>query len=410
MTTKRGIFNKKYLNIIVAAFCILLGFGFSLHYAKAAGTFQLIGFSNSVKAAVGQPYSMTINYFYSGNNYSDLSLVGSHALIDDLKFSPVAYGSNGFDSVVLSGTPTVVGDYLLTLVLTDNYGALLSQPFDFNVVGDHILNITTNSIPDGTAGLNYSAAINLNWIGGNDPTFTFFGLPRGISQQYVSNRIASNNSGSETINLSGSPIAPGQFTITLSAVEGNIGTQQQFILNVHPGAITNVGLQGYANAWIVSFEYGGKQYNIPYTGTSVDINQVAADYVTNNLIAHPSTESVAALSPTSSTSGNIATPPLVVVRPTPSTTSTASAPSASSISVNIFTVNHNLMMGASGSDVINLQKFLEGRSFLTLPAGTTEGHFGNLTKQALIAFQKSVGLPTTGYCGPMTRSVINNSK
>jgi peptidoglycan hydrolase-like protein with peptidoglycan-binding domain len=42
-----------------------------------------------------------------------------------------------------------------------------------------------------------------------------------------------------------------------------------------------------------------------------------------------------------------------------------------------------------------------------MPTGVGEGYFGGLTKRALIAFQQSVGLPDTGYCGPMTRGVIN---
>jgi peptidoglycan hydrolase-like protein with peptidoglycan-binding domain len=42
-----------------------------------------------------------------------------------------------------------------------------------------------------------------------------------------------------------------------------------------------------------------------------------------------------------------------------------------------------------------------------MPVGIVEGYFGNLTKQTLVAYQKSVGLPATGYCGPMTRLAIN---
>lgn len=84
----------------------------------------------------------------------------------------------------------------------------------------------------------------------------------------------------------------------------------------------------------------------------------------------------------------------------------STALSIPSASVNVFAINQNIRVGASGNDVISLQKFLEGKGFLTLPDGTVEGYFGNLTKQALILFQKSLGLPATGYCGPMTRAKI----
>ncbi len=75
-----------------------------------------------------------------------------------------------------------------------------------------------------------------------------------------------------------------------------------------------------------------------------------------------------------------------------------------------FKISSNLQIGALGPDVVTLQKFLENKGLLTLPAGVTEGYFGLLTKQALISFQQSTGLPTTGYCGPMTRGVINNTQ
>ncbi len=73
-----------------------------------------------------------------------------------------------------------------------------------------------------------------------------------------------------------------------------------------------------------------------------------------------------------------------------------------------FAINQNLTVGTSGSGVVSLQQFLEAKGFLALPSGTAVGYFGNLTKQAVIAFQKSVNLPATGYCGAMTRAAINN--
>jgi peptidoglycan hydrolase-like protein with peptidoglycan-binding domain len=70
-------------------------------------------------------------------------------------------------------------------------------------------------------------------------------------------------------------------------------------------------------------------------------------------------------------------------------------------------ITQNLSIGASGQNVIALQTFLIAKGFLTMSPGTSEGYFGNLTKQALVAYQKSVGLPATGYCGSMTRSAIS---
>ncbi len=75
---------------------------------------------------------------------------------------------------------------------------------------------------------------------------------------------------------------------------------------------------------------------------------------------------------------------------------------------NAVTLTQNLTIGNFGDNVVALQEFLEAKGFLTLPSGTSNGYFGNLTKQALIAYQSSVGLPDTGYCGPMTRTLINS--
>ncbi len=76
----------------------------------------------------------------------------------------------------------------------------------------------------------------------------------------------------------------------------------------------------------------------------------------------------------------------------------------------VIPITSNLSIGASGPDVVTLQKFLEGNGYLTLPAGVAEGHFGLVTQQALVRYQEFAGLPASGYCGPMTRASINNSQ
>lgn len=73
-----------------------------------------------------------------------------------------------------------------------------------------------------------------------------------------------------------------------------------------------------------------------------------------------------------------------------------------SVSVAPTSFTRNLTIGSSGNDVSALQSYLEARGFLTMPAGVAKGYFGTLTKSALAAYQASVGLPSTGYFGPMT--------
>ncbi|MES3031431.1 MAG: peptidoglycan-binding protein [Patescibacteria group bacterium] len=65
----------------------------------------------------------------------------------------------------------------------------------------------------------------------------------------------------------------------------------------------------------------------------------------------------------------------------------------------------NLEVGSQGTDVSELQKFLNAKGF---PVDVT-GYFGELTKDALINYQTSVGLPATGYFGPLTRTLVNSN-
>jgi len=83
---------------------------------------------------------------------------------------------------------------------------------------------------------------------------------------------------------------------------------------------------------------------------------------------------------------------------------------AASSSAAVYYLKTNLGLGSSGNGVIILQRFLQIKNFLKLPAGTKEGYFGLLTKKALADFQKSAGLPATGYCGHLTKAAINSSR
>lgn len=67
-------------------------------------------------------------------------------------------------------------------------------------------------------------------------------------------------------------------------------------------------------------------------------------------------------------------------------------------------MDSNLMMSSRGSGVTALQTFLETEGYLTMPSGVAKGYFGSITKMALIKYQASVGLPATGFFGPLTRA------
>ena len=74
--------------------------------------------------------------------------------------------------------------------------------------------------------------------------------------------------------------------------------------------------------------------------------------------------------------------------------------------------NTNLSVGSTGADVSALQTWLISKGF-NIPSiasgAATPGYFGQQTKAAVIAYQASVGLPNTGFVGPLTRAILNGS-
>ncbi|HVY72592.1 MAG TPA: Ig-like domain-containing protein [Candidatus Paceibacterota bacterium] len=75
------------------------------------------------------------------------------------------------------------------------------------------------------------------------------------------------------------------------------------------------------------------------------------------------------------------------------------------------TIQKNYQLYDHGPGVTDLQKFLNAKGFpVTISGGGSPGHetdyFGALTYKALVKWQASVGLPATGYLGPMTRGLL----
>jgi hypothetical protein len=73
----------------------------------------------------------------------------------------------------------------------------------------------------------------------------------------------------------------------------------------------------------------------------------------------------------------------------------------------VMSTGSNLSLGSKGTEVVTLQTFLESKGLLVMPSGVAKGYFGPLTKVALITYQTSVDVPSTGYYGPITRGVMS---
>jgi hypothetical protein len=67
-------------------------------------------------------------------------------------------------------------------------------------------------------------------------------------------------------------------------------------------------------------------------------------------------------------------------------------------------IGKNLSFGSRGDEVHQLQLHLISLGLLPETAAT--GYFGNLTKAAVVKYQKAKGLPSTGFVGAMTRAAL----
>ena len=85
---------------------------------------------------------------------------------------------------------------------------------------------------------------------------------------------------------------------------------------------------------------------------------------------------------------------------------------ASAQAVSGYTFANYLTVGSTGADVSALQQWLIDNSF-DIPAITSgaaqKGYFGQQTKAAVVKYQASVGLPNTGFVGPLTIAKLNST-
>jgi len=78
-----------------------------------------------------------------------------------------------------------------------------------------------------------------------------------------------------------------------------------------------------------------------------------------------------------------------------------------------YTFSNYLSVGSTGADVTALQNWLiaEGFSIPAISSGAAQpGYFGSQTQAAVEAYQFSVGIPNTGFVGPLTVAALNKGE
>lgn len=190
---------------------VLLYFvGFFPNSAIATGSFELIDFPTSFNAYLLQNFSTYINFLYSGTNKSGVgvSIIGDNVPAG-ISLGSVEQRPNGVNSIYYSGIPKIIGSYPLTLILTDNDGAILTKHFSLNING---LVFNNDLLPNATINKPYFTNINFYYPGIDTPSIRFYDLPDGLQFDTI-NSMGYN--GSFTLRLT--PRKAGQFTFNAVA-------------------------------------------------------------------------------------------------------------------------------------------------------------------------------------------------
>jgi peptidoglycan hydrolase-like protein with peptidoglycan-binding domain len=83
-------------------------------------------------------------------------------------------------------------------------------------------------------------------------------------------------------------------------------------------------------------------------------------------------------------------------------------PASNSVTLPRHTFTTNLSLGMQNTDVTELQKKLRALGYFTFPTDT--GYFGPVTREAVMSYQAANNLPITGFVGPLTRGILNQSE
>ena len=162
-------------------------------------------------------------------------------------------GVSGSASGAIGGTPTTAGPYSVSVTVTDSAGAKASQSYTVTISAPSLV-VTTTSLPGGTVGAAYSAALAAS--GGVQPyTWTAAGLPAGLSV-------------SATGAITGTPTAAGTSTVGVTVTDSKGTTASASFtvtITTAPLTITTASLSGGVVGTAVSVALGASGGVPPYT-------------------------------------------------------------------------------------------------------------------------------------------------
>jgi len=357
---------------------------------------------------------------------------------------------------VIAGTPTVATTTTFTVEADDatSTGIFFDQAaFTLETDNPALSGITPTSTPPGTVGVAYSQILTAT--GGGAP-YTW----SVASGTFPSGLALATSSTAATTTISGTPTVATTTSVIIQVASGGASTTQSYTLSViaPPEAPTSItAVPGNAQATITftpsstgnspilyftaTANPGGASATSsasPVTVAGLTNGQLYSFTVTATNVAGTSASSSASNSVTPTATTTSATPSGIVAvvsqgsgappsnppSNSPSTTASTAAgttsPSYAALLQQLDSLRaqlaaleaplfmRNLKFWMTGADVTALQQRLvsnaAGPAAAALGRHGTTITFGPLTFRALVEFQKSVGIPATGYFGPITRA------
>ena len=220
-------------------------------YTTSSPTLSLTVNGGSLTAQDGIRYVSV-----AGTNSSTSLTVGDSALIKsipDISASGASKPTPQGDGIVFDGTEgTVYGDVTLNESLTigesetltipqgstlntnnnlTNNGTIVNKGTLTGEPGGTVVStpaITTESLPDGTAGQSYTATLEAT---GNDITWSANGLPAGLTLD------------ADTGAITGTPTTDGQFPVTVTATNSAGSVDHAYTLSIKPAFVPVTGLK-----------------------------------------------------------------------------------------------------------------------------------------------------------------------
>ncbi len=155
---------------------------FSPGQAFAAGTFTVASFPDSLHAVVAENFKTTFQFFYSGSQSGLHASIANGDAPDGLYLGNILSEATNSYSVEYSGVPKKGGYYTLTLLLSDDSGAVFSKNFNISIAGfsfreEAFLNAILNQP--------YSTSLRYDYPGTSRPRIRFYDVPGELQFSYT---------------------------------------------------------------------------------------------------------------------------------------------------------------------------------------------------------------------------------